>query len=880
MAPRRFRAALCALALLLALLGAAAPALPPALLPDPLAPAGTGGLPAVDRALAKLSTHRRLLVIAAHPDDEDTTALTLVARQWGGEAAYLSLSRGEGGQNLIGEELGEALGILRTQELVAARAVDGGRQYFARAFDFGYTRSLDETLARWPLEALLEDAVRVVRRFRPQVILSVFGDDGSGGHGQHQAAGRVAHQVGALAADPGYRPDLGAPWRVEALYRSAWFAPERATVSTPLGAIDPFTGWSSQQLAALSRSQHRSQDMGRPLELGAREGKYTFVEGEGAAGGDLFGGIDTRLAGLVAALPAGPGRTELEARLERAAERARAARASLAPGRLAEAAEVLGELRVDLMAALTAARAALVDASASAVSGVDALLAEKVEVAGAGWLAARGLALEAVADRELLVAGEAVKVTATLWNAGRQPVDLVAVAAVGSDGVSSGSASNGAKTVAAGELVRFELALEVAPAAAPTSPYPLWRPRRGDLYDLGGVPPQIRGEPAAPPPVAVHFTLAAPGGPLTIAREVVHRRVDQAVGEVRRPLRVVPPVEVEAAKLLAVVTSSHPEESVAVELRSNAATPVAGTLESRSDCRAQPVEPARFELAPGARARFLRHVRACPGAAGARTTVRFVARLDDGRELDLALPTLEYPHVRPTPLPVAARVEVVPVDLVWPSIGAIGYLPGASDRVPAALAEAGLELARVSADDLLRGDLSRFAAIVIGSRAYETEPALAEGNARLLDYVRAGGLLIVQYQQYPFVEGGFAPLPLEIARPHGRVTDEASPVRPLEPAHAVFQRPNPIGEDDWRGWVQERSLYVPASWDPAYTPLVELEDPGQPPQRGALLVAPLGRGTYVYTGLAFFRQLPAGVPGALRLFANLLALGEPQESSP
>lgn len=875
------------LALLAALALAAAPgaASSARVLPDALHPAGTGGLAAVDHALAALATNRRLLVVGAHPDDEDSTALTLVVRGMGGEAAYLALSRGEGGQNLIGEELGEALGVLRTNELLAARGVDGARQFFSRAYDFGYTRSLDETLARWPEEELLADAVRVVRRFRPRVILSVFGNDGSGGHGQHQAAGKIAHEVAKYAADPAYRPDLGPAWTVTSLFRSAWFRPEAATAIHPMGVIEPFSGHSLVQIAALSRSQHRSQDMGRALDLGGRDGRYTREEGAGGTPDELFAGIDTRLAALAAPLPAGPLRDTTRALLEATELEAVQARAALRPEAPARAADALQRITfrlTTLAAQLRTAAAASGDSGIAAVAGeVD----EKREIALEGLLAASGIALEAEADREALVAGEGVLVTARLWASGGGPWRGEGAALLGPGGLEIPMQPR-AEEEATGQtdLWVWERKVEIPADAAPTMPYFLTAPRRGDLYDWSGATESLRGEPFGPPPLAVRFELVLPArgdGPdrfLTFEREVVFRSVDQALGEIRRPLRVVPPVEVVVGKPLAIVTPTSPLEGVAVELRSNATAPVAGTLENRGDCRSQLPDPVRFELAPGARARFERSVGACPGAAGGRTTTRFVARLDDGREFDLALTIVDYPHIRPTPMPVAATVEVVPVDLVWPAIGEVGYVLGASDQVPAALAEAGLEVTLLSGRDLADGDLARFGAIVVGSRAYETEPALAEANARLLDYARGGGLVIVQYQQYGFARGGFAPFPLEIARPHDRVTDESSPVVALAPDNPVFTTPNAIGPADWEGWVQERSLYMPATFDAAYQPLVELRDPEQPAQRGALLVAPLGRGHYVYTGLAFFRQLPAGVPGAFRLFANLLGLAGPQET--
>jgi hypothetical protein len=233
---------------------------------------------------------------------------------------------------------------------------------------------------------------------------------------------------------------------------------------------------------------------------------------------------------------------------------------------------------------------------------------------------------------------------------------------------------------------------------------------------------------------------------------------------------------------------------------------------------------------------------------------------------------LDYPHIPPTPMADEASVDLVAADIRLPAVKRVGYVRGASDRVPEALTAIGVPLEVLDAKSLQSGDLSRFDAIVIGSRAYETDPALARANGRILDYARAGGLVIVQYQQYQFVEGNYAPYKIEISRPHDRVTDETAPVKVLRPESPVFRTPNAIGEADWAGWVQERGLYFAGKWDPAYTPLLAMADPGQSEQQGSLLVAKLGKGTYVYTGLAFFRQLPNGVPGAYRLFANLLGL--------
>jgi hypothetical protein len=251
--------------------------------------------------------------------------------------------------------------------------------------------------------------------------------------------------------------------------------------------------------------------------------------------------------------------------------------------------------------------------------------------------------------------------------------------------------------------------------------------------------------------------------------------------------------------------------------------------------------------------------------------VRFVARLEDGAEADVDIRLIDYGYIPRTPMPERADAAISAADLRFPPIRRVGYVRGAADRVPEALAGVGLPIEILGPRELETGDLSAYDAILVGSRAYETDPNLARTNGRLLDYVRNGGLLIVQYQQYPFIQGGFAPYSIEIARPHDRVTDEEAAVTALEPASPVFTTPNRIGPQDWNGWVQERGLYFARSWAPEYTPLLAMADPGGPEQRGGLLAAKLGRGRYIYTGLSFFRQLPAGVPGAYRLLANLLA---------
>ena len=843
-----------------------------------LNPAGTGGIRVVDRALAKLSTHLRVLVVGAHPDDEDTTMLALVGTSLGGEAAYLSLSRGEGGQNLIGRELGVGLGLIRTGELLAARQIEGTRQFFTRAFDFGYTRSLDETFDRWPRGKLQTDAVRAVRRFKPQVVLAVFPGNSRAGHGQHQAAGVIAEDLFELAGEPDRFPDLTAeglpPWQPEVLYRRAWRDREEASLHFPLEDVDPLSGMSVIQIAAASRSRHRSQDMGMLQSLGGRSGGLIWVAGKRTDGADdLFGSLDTELAAIAGLLPAGELQDRVAAELRQIALLAVNARWDLSPVDLGAAVAPLAEIVASLRQLRDLVQDAGEDPSAVVVAD---LVGEKLEVASVALAAAAGVAMDAVTDRDTVVLGGSLKATATVWNSGTFGVAVERVELECRDGWQTTSETKLWEEDAATGLQRWEFELQVPVDSLPTLPYFLHQTLAGDMYGWDGIANETGGEPFQAPPAVARFILEIEGVPIELHREVVSQFRDQAFGEVRRPLRAVPLLEVAVEPHLVlwpIQAGGHRE--VEVVLRSNSEEPLRGRVELRSDAPWPERSSTPFSIPEGRGQELLRFRLDPPSDLAAnRVGVTVVAMLEDGQVFQAALPVLSYPHIRPVAMPVEARLEIQVLDLALPRLSRIGYIRGASDRVPEILEEVGLPVEILSATELETGDLSSFDAIVVGSRAYEVDRALAEANSRLLQYTRAGGVLLVQYQQYQFVRGGFAPLPLEIARPHGRVTDEASAVEILQPDHVVFRSPNRITEDDWRNWVQERGLYFASSWDESFTPLLALQDEGQPEQRGALLIARVGDGIYLYTGLSFFRELPAGVPGALRLLVNLLALGE------
>lgn len=851
---------------LLLLLPAAAQVAPT---PRPLEPAATGGLPDVDRALAKLSANKRLLVIGAHPDDEDTSLIALVSRGLGGEAAYLALSRGEGGQNVIGPELGISLGLLRTRELLAARAVDGGRQFFSRAYDFGFTRSLDETLRLWPKDVLVEDIVRIIRRYKPQVVVSVFPGVPSPTHGQHQAAGVTAFAAFPLAGDPQALPELAAeglpPWTPQALYRSTYFDPNASTITLSTGGIDPIAGKSIFQLAMASRSMHRSQDMGQIQRLGPQQTRVAWVQGgEGKEAKNLFDGIDTRLSSLAATVADAGRRKSVQDRLDAVQSTAERTRSALTPARLDAAVPAF----LDILKNLQAARAALIPEDVQARD----LLDEKIEVAAAGLAAASGVAVDATTAEEVLTAGETFPVQASLWNGGGHAISAAAVALVPAPEWGGQPVPGEAKELAAGALGTWDLKPAVPASAPPTIPYFLRQPMQGALYDWSAALPAERGEPFGPPPLTARFSFTMDGVPVTLDREVVHLHRDQASGEVRRPLRVVPAVEVSAADdLLVWPVQSREPRRLKVRLLSHEKAAVRGRLEAHDGAGGPTAEPRPFTLEAANEPLDLELVLNAPKSLKpGRETLQLAAVLDDGRRFDLAVPVIDYPHIRDTPRPVPARVEIQTADLRLPPLKRVGYVLGASDRVPGFLRQMGVPLEMLGDEQLVSGDLGRYDAIVIGSRAYEIDPVLVRANRRLLDYVRNGGTMIVQYQSPGYFDAKLPPYPIEMTRE--RVTDETAPVTLLDPASPVFNVPNRIGPADWEGWIQERGLNFAHTWDPAYTPLLSMKDPDTPDLHGSLLVAKADKGVYVYTGLALFRQLPAGVPGAYRLFANLLGL--------
>lgn len=868
--------------------------------------------------LRQVDGEKRVLMIGAHPDDEDTALLATFARGMGARTAYLSLTRGEGGQNLIGPELDEGLGIVRTGELEAARRLDGAAQYFTRAFDFGFSRTADESFGYWPREEVLRDVVEVIRRFRPHLVVSVFSGTPRDGHGHHQVAGILATEGFRAAGDPDRFPELQSlgvePWRPSRLYQLFRGLPGAGEVPVSTGTVDPLLGRSHFQVAMESRSQHRSQDMGVPRSPGPRTSTLVLVEPErpgGSPDAGPFAGIDTTLVGLAAPVPGAEGAV-LRERLQGYRER------------LSEAGRSLGVMEpwraVPPLAAaleeLEAAERILGGLPGEAPPGLAEALSFRLQRGREALMAAAGISLEVRVDRPLAVPGETLGVEVLVWNGSPFPVevgtlDLVRDAlpegwevgeAVGVAEPDDGSggffgspapAGEGPGALPPGSLRRARFQVGIPGDAAPSRLYFLREEREGEMYRwpwdarLRGLPrdpPQLRGTAAMTVRVTVD---GSPGRPVSLAPVAAGRYVgvDKALGEFEEPLLVVPSLSVAVdPSVLAWPLGDPDPRTVTVSVRGTGSAAAGGevVLEAPSGWS---VEPARHLLEPvegvGRRSFSFRvHPPALPSEG--TVTLRAVAR-SGGREYREGFELVDYPHIERAALfrPAEVRVPVFPVQVAEGL--RVGYVMGSGDGGAEALRQVGARVELLGAAEVQEGSLDRFDVLVLGVRVYEVHPELFSAREVLLDFARRGGTVVVQYNKYEYPEGGAAPWPVAMARPHDRVTDEEAPVVFLEPDSPLFTTPNRIGPADFDGWVQERGLYFLSEWDDRFVPLLEMADPGHPPTRGGLLVAPVGEGLYVYTGLAFFRQFPAGVPGAFRLLANLASLrGDawPRRASP
>jgi len=861
------------------------------------------GIPALDEAISGLSMPMRVLVIAAHPDDEDTQLITWLARGRHVETAYLSLTRGDGGQNLLGNELGEALGVIRTEELLAARRIDGGRQYFTRAYDFGFSKTADETFRHWPKDSILRDVVTAIRSFKPHVIVSVFSGTPRDGHGHHQAAGILAREAYDVAGDAARLPASATaglpPWTPLKFYRGASFAQNASdALRINVGQYAAMLGRSYAEIAADSRSQHKSQGFGSLQRKGARftqvRREASRVNEQQAPGTErsLFDGIDTTWARFkTPTLPPGLAwivdRVRADITTVQSTPYLRDPSSTLAPlSHLALSLSVLGGSRTKPMVWDSVA-----GRQVERVIPDDLLAAAKVAYrrTSEALMLASGVAVEAEVTREQIATADSAPLTVTVYNRGTKRVRVQPAYFArcergtptpnGGAPVDSLRAWSDSSAIVEPDSARIWKGFACASSGrVADGPWWLENPRRGDTFAAASVVAS-ENETSRGPLMRVQLGQVPDGGNVSIEVDapIVYRYGDPLRGDVSRPLAYVPEISVTLDRAIEYAPARTAfVKAVRVELRSAATSPrdVRVTLRLPAGLRAD--STARSVSLPGygavRSATFSVSGQLQPG----RHTIAVVGE-SNGKQFTNGYTSIEYDHIRPQRLYRDATLAIEAVDLKVPPDVVIAYIQGVGDNSAATLQQLGLRVSTLNPTDIAKTDLTRYNAIVVGPRAYESNDALVANNAALLDYVKRGGTMVVQYGQQEMQSPGIMPFPITLSRPHDRVTDEASAVRILDANARVLTYPNRIDSTDFRGWLQDRSLYMPRTHAPEYASVVSTNDPGEPPNDGGILVAKYGAGTYVYTSLAFFRQLPNGVPGAARLFVNLLAAKAPEQ---
>ena len=787
--------------------------------------------------LREFRTCGTVLIVAAHPDDEDRPLLAFLSKSSDFRTGYLSINRGDGGQNEIGPEFDAKLGVIRTQELLAGRRIDGARQFFTRAIDFGYSKSMDETLRIWDHEAVRGDVVRVIRTFRPDVIVTRFAPVAQpGNHGHHNASAYLAVEAFKLANDPKAYPEQIAeglaPWQPTRIVQDGG---NGLTISG--GNTDPATGETVQAIAARTSAQHKTQGLGgfggRGGGGGGGNGNFRagFTLLAGAPGTNLMDGID-----LTWSRVAGGSET----------------------ARLAD--EAIAQFRPEDPAASVPALLALRSRIAALPS--DAVVIEKRQLLDRIIQACLGLTVETVAPAVEIVPGEQLKLHISAVVASTVPVKLVEVRVPDLDVKKFGV------DLKAGEAVSGDMAFLIPKTTPLSQPYWLREESTAGMFRVAET--KLIGQPENPPPFMAEYVFEVGGQTLVIPNEPLAL---EAAGKPMRRLAVISPVSLKFGSGVALF---NPGAGKTVEVEITAArADVSGALhiESPADWKISPASlPFKIANAGGKMKLAFNVTAPAQSASGSFLAVAEIG----GQKFSNGRYEIRYDHIPVQLLQSAARLKVVAFDYAIRG-KSVGYLPGAGDDTAEDLAQLGYAVTTLTGADLTADKLHGLDAVVIGVRAFNERTDFATNFPALLAWVEQGGTVIAQYNRPNGLRTqqlGPYPLSIQGQAPPLRVTDENAPVTFLLPDDPALNVPNKITAADFAGWVQERGAYFASQWDDRYAAPLAMSDPGEKQPNSSLLIAKHGNGYYVYTSLAFFRQLPAGVPGAYRLFANLVSLGK------
>ncbi len=847
------------------------------------------GTPAIRYSLSKLNMLGSVLWIGAHPDDENNAALAYISRGLKARTGYLSCTRGEGGQNLLGIEQGALLGVIRTQELLAARRDDGGAQYFTRAIDFGFTNSVEETMANWGHDRTLSDIVWVIRQQQPDVIITSFSGTPSDGHGHHQASAILAKEAFEAAANPSKFPEQlkwVRPWQARRLMRSRFQPlnapaapgpgrgpgrgrggaganaaagrgpgrgpdpfPNQPVITIPTGDYDPVIGRSYREIGVISRNEHRSQGQGAPLLYGAADNLLASVAGV-QPNGNIFDGIDTSWARVPGASRVG----ELLAKAERDFD-------DLHPERTVP---LLLEAR-GIVASLAR--------NGEAPSGNN-WAQWKLEDLDETIALAAGLRTEAEADTFGYAPGSTAKISLTSLNRSSLPIVLTGIHLSGWGGDRDADVRNKPLEDNKPEVTRIEIPV---PAKQQYSqPFWLREPPESGAYRIDDQ--TLIGRADILPEVEARFDFMLNTQPFSLTRQLHYRAANPSTGQYTRPVVVEPPFSIELPAENFVFASGVTRD-LSLQIRALVANQSGEVrIEVPQGWKAGPAT-VPFELKEIGSEQGV-HFHLTPPAGAGTGRFKVIAK-SAAVEVAAGVDVIPYSHIpaQTVLMPAEGKLSSASLKVL---AHRVGYVMGSSDKVPEALRQMGCQVDLLDDKALASANLSVYDAIVTGVRAYALRPDLRAAQQRLLEYTKNGGTLVVQYNNSadarisPAVSDALqhlGPYPFTFGRDDARVTDETAPVKFLVPKSPLLNAPNKITPADFDGWVQERGLYFSNKWDPKYETPIETHDAGKPELPGGMLYTRYGKGVYIFSAYSWFRELPAGVPGAYRIFANLISAG-------
>lgn len=798
--------------------------------------------------LKKLNTVGSVLYIAAHPDDENTRLLGYLANERRLRTGYLSLTRGDGGQNLVGKEQSELLGLIRTQELLAARRTDGAEQFFTRANDFGFSKNPEETLSIWNKDSVLADVVWTIRRFKPDVIICRFPTTGEGGHGHHTASAILALEAFEAAADPAKFPSqlkYTETWQPKRIFWNTFnFGGTNTTASDQLkvdvGVFNPLLGKSFGEIAAESRSMHKSQGFGSSRQRGSNIEFFKLLKGEPVKE-DLFENIELSWNRFVST-------TALD---------------KLIAGCIQQFDVQAPEKSVPALAQIYTTLKNITDADPAVRYWKEQKLKETEQL----LLSCSGLWLEANTTEYLGVPGNEVTINAQVITRNKAQVQLNKISFFLQSDTSFKLVLN------ANELYTFKHREKLPVSIAYSNPYWLNEAHEQGMYVVKQQ--LLIGKPENEQAANVVFDLDVQGLNLRIERKLVYKYADPVKGEVYRPFEILPPATVNISEKVIVFSDLKPK-NIQLTVKANAAD-VKGTLAlSANDGWTITIKNPEFNLTGKGDEVVLEAVVTPTKAVTSGELFAFLRIAEN--KYNKSIQRIEYDHIPYQFILSEAKAKLVNMDLKKTGTN-IAYIPGAGDDVAACLKQIGYNVTILSDELLTKEDLSKYNAIVSGIRAYNTNDRLQVHYSKLMDYVKNGGNLIVQYNTNSRIGPVLAkigPYPFTISR--DRVTDEKAEIHITNKKHIALNAPNPITEKDFEGWVQERGIYFASELDKNYETIFSMNDKGEKASDGSLIISKYGKGNFVYTGLVFFRELPAGVPGAYHLFVNLLSLPQHKEN--